>query len=174
MQGGIVSFTAGGTHVRSSLRCLWEEKRTVRWQDLFERPLHVQGLRVWPRTLQTLRPHTEVAEPTRKPLARQCGCERSLCESKLPKPHQQAINSFEWQRKCQEIGEQHNLSESDVTGLQAEVALVLMGLSDLRALHRYIDDEIAGTGWQDIEASVINDIISPIGEIFEIIASHDG
>jgi hypothetical protein len=49
-----------------------------------------------------------------------------------------------------------------------------MGLSDLRALHRYIDDEIAGTGWQDIEASVINDIISPIGEIFEIIASHDG
>jgi hypothetical protein len=94
--------------------------------------------------------------------------------TKLPQPNQQAINCFDWQRKCSEIGEKHNLLDSEITGLQAEVALVLMGLSDLRTLHRYIDDEIAGTGWQDIEASVVNGIISPIAEILEIIVSYDG
>jgi hypothetical protein len=94
--------------------------------------------------------------------------------AKLPKPNQQAINCFDWQRKCSEIGEEHNLLDSDITGLQAEVALVLMGLSDLRTLHRYIDDEIAGTGWQDIEASVVNGIIAPIAEILQIIVSYDG
>jgi hypothetical protein len=94
--------------------------------------------------------------------------------SKLPKPNQQAINSFDWERKCHEIGEQHNLLESEITGLQAEVALVLMGLSDLRTLHRYIDDEIAGTGWQHIESSVVNGVISPIAEILEIIVNYNG
>jgi hypothetical protein len=74
--------------------------------------------------------------------------------SKLPKANQQAINSFDWQRKCQEIGESRNLLEEEITGLQSEVALVLMGLSDLQTLHRYIDDEIGGTGWQEIEEFV--------------------
>ena len=93
---------------------------------------------------------------------------------KLPKPYQQAINSFDWPRKCEEIGARHDLLEDEIAGLQAEVALVLMGLSDLRTLHRYIDDEIAGTGWREIEASVVNDVISPIAEILEIIVKYDG
>ncbi len=94
--------------------------------------------------------------------------------SKLPQAHQQAINAFDWQRKCHEIGNKHNLSEEEITGLQTEVALVVMGLSDLRTLHRYIDDEIAGTGWQEIEAFVVDNVISPIGEIMEIIVKYDG
>jgi|GEM_PF-4036497 len=94
--------------------------------------------------------------------------------SQLPKPNQQAINSFDWQRKCQEIGERHNLLELEITGLQAEVSLVLMGLSDLRTLHRYIDDEIGGTGWQDIESSVVDGVIAPIAEVLEIIVAYDG
>jgi hypothetical protein len=49
-----------------------------------------------------------------------------------------------------------------------------MGLSDFTTLHRHIDDEIGGTGWQDIEASVVDDVISPIAEILEIIVQHDG
>lgn len=94
--------------------------------------------------------------------------------SKLPKTHQQAINSFDWQRKCQEIGGKHSLLEEDITGLQTEVALVLMGLSDLQTLHRYIDDEIGGTGWQGIEAFVVDNVLSPISEIMEIIVKYDG
>jgi hypothetical protein len=94
--------------------------------------------------------------------------------SKLPRANQQAINSFDWQKKCQEIGEQHNLSEEEITGLQTEVALVLMGLSDLSTLHRYIDDEIGGTGWQEIEAFVVDNVLSPIAEIMEIIVKYDG
>jgi len=94
--------------------------------------------------------------------------------AKLPKANQQAINSFDWLKKCQQIGEQHNLSEEEITGLQSEVALVLMGLSDLRTLHRYIDDEIGGTGWQEIEAFVVDNVLSPISEILEIIVKYDG
>jgi len=94
--------------------------------------------------------------------------------AKLPKPHQQAINSFDWQRKCHEIGQKHVLSEQEVTGLQAEVALVLMGLLDPQTLHRYIDDEIGGTGWQEIETFIVDNVLSPISEIFEIIVKHDG
>jgi hypothetical protein len=102
--------------------------------------------------------------------------EQSIKEemAKLPKPNQQAINAFDWRRKCQEIGDRHNLLDTEISGLQAEVILVLMGLSDFTALHRHIDDEIGGTGWQDIEASVVNDVISPIAEILEIIVQHDG
>lgn len=94
--------------------------------------------------------------------------------AKRPAATQQAIASFDWQRKCAEIGDRHNLLENEITDLQAEVALVLLGLSDLRTLHRYIDDEIAGTGWQDIEAYVVEEIISPTARILEIIVKHDG
>jgi hypothetical protein len=102
--------------------------------------------------------------------------EQSIKEemAKLPKPNQQAINAFDWRRKCQEIGDRHNLLDAEISGLQAEVILVLMGLSDFTTLHRHIDDEIGGTGWQDIEASVVDDVISPIAEILEIIVQHDG
>jgi hypothetical protein len=93
--------------------------------------------------------------------------------SKLPKANQQAINSFDWEKQCRVIGEKHNLMDSEITGLKAEVTLVLVGLSDLRTLHRYIDDEIGGTGWQEIESYVIENIFSPIGEILEIIEKHN-
>jgi len=94
--------------------------------------------------------------------------------AKLPRPNQQAINAFDWQRKCQEIGTAHNLTEDEITGLQSEVVLVLMGLSDLQTLHRYIDDEIGGTGWQNIEAYIVDNVLSPISEIMEIIVKYDG
>jgi hypothetical protein len=64
--------------------------------------------------------------------------------------------------------------EQEISGLQAEVALVLMGLSDMTTLHRYIDCEIGGTGWQEIDESIVEDVISPIAEILEIIIKHDG
>lgn len=100
--------------------------------------------------------------------------------SKLPKSLQQAINSFDWLKKCEEIGGKYNLIDVDevghgeLSGLKAEVALVLVGLSDLQTLHRYIDLEIGETGWQDLEKEIIEDILEPIGEIWEIIEKHKG
>jgi len=94
--------------------------------------------------------------------------------AKLPKAQQQAINAFDFQRKCQEIGDKHNLSEEEITGLKTEVLLVLMGLSDLDTLHEHIDLEIGGTGWEEIETFVIDNILSPISEILEIIVKYDG
>lgn len=92
--------------------------------------------------------------------------------AKLPKANQQAINAFDWERKCHEVADGYNLTDEEITGLQAEVALVLMGLSDLTTLHRYIDDEIGGTGWEDLETSVIDGVIVPIAQIIEIIDEH--
>lgn len=100
--------------------------------------------------------------------------------SKLPKALQQAINSFDWLKKCEEIGGKYNVIDIDdvghreLSGLKAEVGLVLVGLSDLDTLHRYIDDEIGGTGWQDLEKEIIENIFEPIGEISEIIEKHTG
>jgi hypothetical protein len=99
--------------------------------------------------------------------------------SKLPKSRQQAINSFDWLKKCQEIGEKYKLVEyeeggmNEITGLKTEVALVLIGLSDLHTLHRYIDVEIGGTSWQNIENEIIENIFSPIGEILGIIEKYN-
>jgi len=94
--------------------------------------------------------------------------------AKLPKAQQQAINSFDFQKKCQEIGKEHHLLEEEMTGLKTEVLLVLMGLSDLDTLHEYIDLQIGGTGCQEIEAFVVDNILSPISEILEIIVKYDG
>jgi hypothetical protein len=94
--------------------------------------------------------------------------------SKLPKAHQQAINAFDWRKKCQQVGASHKLLENEITGLQAEVALVLMGLSDMATLHRYIDCEIGGTGWQEIETFIVDNVLQPISEIMSIIVEHDG
>lgn len=93
--------------------------------------------------------------------------------SKLPKANQQAINSFDWLKKCQEIGENHKLLDDEIQGLKTEVALVLVGLSDLATLHRYIDLDIGGIGWEEIENEVIETILSPMGEILEIIEKHN-
>jgi hypothetical protein len=100
--------------------------------------------------------------------------------SKLPESLQRAINSFDWLKKCEEIGGKYNIIDIDevghgeLAGLKAEVALVLVGLSDLDTLHRYIDVEIGGTRWQELEREIIENILDPIGEIWEIIEKYKG
>jgi hypothetical protein len=39
---------------------MWEEQVRIGWQDLFEGALHLQGLRIWTRALQALRPHPSI------------------------------------------------------------------------------------------------------------------
>lgn len=62
---------------------------------------------------------------------------------------------------------------NEITGLKTEVALVLIGLSDFDTLHEYIDVKIGGTGWQELENEIIENIFLPIGEILEITEKYD-
>ena len=81
--------------------------------------------------------------------------------------------SFDWLKKCQEIGEKFNLVDSEISELKTEVALVLVGLSNLDTLHNFIDVGIGGTGWEEIEKEVLETILSPIGEILGIIEKYN-
>ena len=95
--------------------------------------------------------------------------------SKLPKAMQQAIHSIDWLKKCEEIGEKYNIIDieegghSELSELKAEVALVLVGLSDFDTLHNFIFNNLGGTHSQELENEIIENILSPIGKIYEIL-----
>ena len=95
--------------------------------------------------------------------------------SKLSKDRQQAINSFDWLKKCKEIGEKYELQDDellpDVDTLRTEVALALAGKHNLTTLHRAIDDKLALNA-REITNDVLENIINPISEINEIILTH--
>jgi hypothetical protein len=98
--------------------------------------------------------------------------------SKLPTAMQQAINSIDWLRKCEEIGGKYNIIDvkevghSELSELKAEVALVLVGLSDFYTLHDFIFNNLGGTQSQELENDIVENIFSPIGEIFETLEKH--
>lgn len=93
--------------------------------------------------------------------------------SQMPIAYQLAINYFGWLKKCQEIGEKFNLLEKEIHDLKTKVALVLLGLSNMDALHEFLDNEIGGTGWEIIEDSIIENILDPMSELIEMIEKYD-
>jgi hypothetical protein len=96
--------------------------------------------------------------------------------SKLSKDRQEAINSFDWLKKCQEIGEKYGLQDDDYLPdfdvLKTEVALAITGLHDLTTLHRAIDDKLALNA-REITNDVSENILKPISEIRQIILKHN-
>jgi hypothetical protein len=93
--------------------------------------------------------------------------------SKLPIEYQQAISSFGWLKKCQKICEKFNLTETEIHNFKLEVALLLLGLSDIDTLHEFLDNEIGGTGWEKIEDLVIENIMEPIGYVIDKIDKNE-
>ncbi len=93
--------------------------------------------------------------------------------AKLPFHIQLAINSFNWLNKCQHIGESFSLTENEIHNFKVEVALVILGLSDMDALHEFLDSEIGGTGWEKIEGLVTDKILGPLLDLIEMLEQYD-
>lgn len=69
---------------------------------------------------------------------------------KLPKEHQEVINTFDWETKTGNIGKQLLINEDEVSNLQNEVALVLVGIADEDNLVNNIEKKI-GTSKNEAE-----------------------
>lgn len=93
--------------------------------------------------------------------------------AKLPFQVQLAINSFGWLKKCQQIGESFCLTENEIHNFKVEVALVILGLSNMDALHEFLDTEIGGTGWEKIEGLVTEQILGPLLDLIELLEQYD-
>ncbi len=65
------------------------------------------------------------------------------------------------------------VGHSELSELKAEVALILVGLSDFDTLHEFIFNNLGGTHSGELESEIIENIFSPIGEILEIIEKYN-
>ena len=84
----------------------------------------------------------------------------------LPKDLREAIDSFDWIAKCDEIGKRYKSLEDEISALQGEVLIALMGLES-------IDDFTDGLEYalvidkataQSIAADCIKEILTPIAQ----------
>lgn len=85
----------------------------------------------------------------------------------LPKITQETINSFEWIRVSEEIGEKYSLNDDKLDNFQLETFLVLLGLADKE---KYMQNVEKNIGISDVESiKIVNEamekIFNPIGEI---------
>lgn len=87
--------------------------------------------------------------------------------AKLPKENQEAINSCDWVKMSEEIGEKYLLSESEINDFQVETLLVLVGLEepDLYTIH--IENNVGTTKDEakKIAEEVLQKIFTPINDI---------
>ena len=89
--------------------------------------------------------------------------------AKLPKEVQDAINAFDWVKITEEIGKNHSLYEDNITNLQVETMLVLVGLE--RA-DWYLDNIknnviLSEEKTKEISNEIFQKIFSPINKILE-------
>jgi hypothetical protein len=61
---------------------------------------------------------------------------------KLPKEAQDVINAFDWAKITEEIGSKFLFSDDEVNDFQVETLLVLVGLEDIEAYPRNIENKI--------------------------------
>ncbi len=105
--------------------------------------------------------------------------ERKIKESikdeltKLPSEYQQAISTSGWFRKCQKIGEKYYLSEAEIHNLKIEVALLILGLSDMDTFHEFLNTEIGGNQLENIEELIFDNILNPIGYVFDKLNNNE-
>lgn len=64
---------------------------------------------------------------------------------KLPKEIQEAINSFDWIKVTEEIGKKFRLLEDQISNLQVETWLVLIGLEDVDSYATNVEYEVGTT-----------------------------
>ena len=87
--------------------------------------------------------------------------------AKLPKESQDAINSFDWGNIVAEIGKKYLLDEDEITDLQTETLLVLIGLEYGEFYAQNIENEV-GTSKNEadkIAEEAYQKIFLPISDI---------
>lgn len=89
---------------------------------------------------------------------------------KLPKEKQDAVNSFDWITKTQEIGQIFKLTEDEIFDLQIETGLVLVSIIDLNLFKAHLEQNILLS--EEITEKISNEIIEkiffPIAENIEL------
>lgn len=88
---------------------------------------------------------------------------------KLPKEKQDAVNSFDWVTKTQEICQIFKLTESETDDLLIETGLVLVSIIDLDLFKKHLELDIGLN--KEITEKISNEIIEkvffPIAENIE-------
>jgi len=86
---------------------------------------------------------------------------------KLPKEARDAVSSFDWITITEEIGNKFLLEEDDINGVQTEILLVLVGITDLEFYEVNLENKMVFTKdkAKDIAEEVFREIFNPINNI---------
>lgn len=85
---------------------------------------------------------------------------------KMPKEIQEVLNSFDWMGKCEEIGKNHKLLYPEISNLQTETALILLGLEEEEYYAKNIEREveISKEDAEKISKEIFEKIFKPIAD----------
>jgi len=87
----------------------------------------------------------------------------------LPKEVQEAINGFDWIKITENIGQEFNLDEDEVTNLQLETLMTLIGVTDLKFYTINIENQVETT--KDVATNIakiaLQKIFTPISNLIE-------
>lgn len=90
---------------------------------------------------------------------------------KLPKVKQDAINSIDWIKKVEEIGQKFGLIEEEVEKLQLETGLILSGMVNLNDLPYDIQNRV-GLNESDAE-KIIDELFQKIFDPIAFVITND-
>jgi len=91
--------------------------------------------------------------------------------AKLPKNNQEAINSLDWYKIVEEVGQKHYLIESEIFDLKTETGLVLIGLVEGLNLYTLNIENNIGTSYEEaikITEDIFDKIFAPVARMIEI------
>ncbi len=89
--------------------------------------------------------------------------------ARLPKEIGEAVNNSNWVKITEEIGKKYSFSEKEITNLQAETAIILVGAEDSDLFAENIENNVRTTKEkaEKISAEIFEKIFIPINGIIE-------
>ena len=91
--------------------------------------------------------------------------------AKLPGENQEAINSLDWYKIVEEVGQKHSLVESEIFDLKTETGLVLIGLVEGLNLYTLNIENNIGTSYEKaikITEDIFDKLLAPVARMIEI------
>ena len=90
---------------------------------------------------------------------------------KLPKVKQDAINSIDWIKKVEEIGQKFGIIDEEVEKLQLETGLILSGMVNLNDLPYDIENRI-GLNEDDVK-KIIDELFQKVFDPIAFVITND-